>query len=119
MNDDVVIRAEGVKKLYRTGNEDLWALKGVDLDIRRGEFLSLMGPSGSGKSTFFNQIGGLDRPTEGRVIFDDRHVGLPSVPVAIRNAWCSQPFDGGEFLGVPARPGLSLGDERVQLGELN
>ncbi len=72
--EDIIIRTENVKKLYVTGEEELWALKGVDLDVYRGEFLSIMGPSGSGKSTFFNQIGALDRPTEGRVIFDGQSI---------------------------------------------
>jgi putative ABC transport system ATP-binding protein len=71
---DVLIRTENVKKLYRLIGEDVWALKGVSLDILRGEFLSIMGPSGSGKSTFFNQIGALDQPTEGRVLFDGQSV---------------------------------------------
>jgi putative ABC transport system ATP-binding protein len=70
MNADAIIRTENVKKLYRLGDEEVWALKGVTLDIRRGEFLSIMGPSGSGKSTLFNQIGALDIPTEGRVFFE-------------------------------------------------
>ena len=74
MASDTIIRTENVKKRYVTGDEVLWALKGIDLDIRRGEFISIMGPSGSGKSTFFNQIGALDVPTEGRVIFDGQSV---------------------------------------------
>ena len=71
MSDDVIIRAIDVKRRYVTGGEEVWALRGITLDIRRGEFLSIMGPSGSGKSTFFNQIGALDVPTEGRVLFDN------------------------------------------------
>ena len=74
MASDIIIRTENVKKLYITGEEELWALKGINLDIYRGEFISIMGPSGSGKSTFFNQIGALDVPTEGRVIFDGHSV---------------------------------------------
>jgi putative ABC transport system ATP-binding protein len=74
MPDEVLIRCEDVRKLYRTGAEEVWALKGVTLDIYRGEFLSIMGPSGSGKSTLFNQIGALDRPTEGRVFFEGHSV---------------------------------------------
>jgi putative ABC transport system ATP-binding protein len=74
MSDEVIIRAENVKKLYRVGGEELWALKGISLDVFRGEFLSLMGPSGSGKSTLFNQLGALDRPTEGRVFFGGQSV---------------------------------------------
>jgi len=69
-----LIRAEGVKKLYKLIGEDVWALKGLDLEVFKGEFLSIMGPSGSGKSTFFNQIGALDQPTEGRVIFDEQSI---------------------------------------------
>lgn len=71
---DHIIRTENVKKLYVTGDEELWALKGVSLDVKRGEFISIMGPSGSGKSTFFNQVGALDRPTEGRVLFENQSV---------------------------------------------
>lgn len=71
---DVIIRAENVKKLYRLPGEDVWALKGVSLEINRSEFISIMGPSGSGKSTFFNQIGALDRPTEGRVFFEGQSI---------------------------------------------
>jgi putative ABC transport system ATP-binding protein len=70
MSQDIIIRTENVKKLYRLGDEEVWALKGISIDIRRGEFLSIMGPSGSGKSTFFNQIGALDVPTEGKVFFE-------------------------------------------------
>jgi putative ABC transport system ATP-binding protein len=69
-----IIRAEDVKKLYRLGDEEVWALKGISLRIERGEFVSIMGPSGSGKSTLFNQIGALDKPTEGRVFFDGHSV---------------------------------------------
>ena len=74
MSAEVLIKVENVKKRYRTGDEELWALKGVDLEIYRGEFLSIMGPSGSGKSTLFNQIGALDVPTEGKVFFEHASV---------------------------------------------
>jgi putative ABC transport system ATP-binding protein len=71
MNDqDVILRAINVKKRYNAGGQEVWALRGITLDIARGEFISIMGPSGSGKSTFFNQLGALDVPTEGRVLFD-------------------------------------------------
>ena len=68
--DDVILRAEDIKKRYEMGEEVVWALRGVSLDVFRGEFLSIMGPSGSGKSTLFNQIGALDVPTEGKVFFE-------------------------------------------------
>jgi putative ABC transport system ATP-binding protein len=74
MNSDALIRVENVKKRYKTGHEDVWALKGVSLEVQRGEFLSIMGPSGSGKSTLFNQIGALDVPTEGKVFFENQSV---------------------------------------------
>ena len=65
-----VIRAVDVKKVYKMGDSETHALRGVTLDVRRGEYLSIMGPSGSGKSTFFNMIGGLDKPTAGKVYID-------------------------------------------------
>lgn len=71
---DVIVSAAGVKRRYKMGEEVVWALAGVDLDIQRGEYLSIMGPSGSGKSTLFNMIGGLDRPTEGTVMINGNDV---------------------------------------------
>ena len=61
---------EGVKKYYYMGSEVVKALDGVDLEIKRGEYISIMGPSGSGKTTLFNVVGGLDKPTSGRVFID-------------------------------------------------
>jgi putative ABC transport system ATP-binding protein len=68
---DHVVRVIDVRKEYTRGAEVVHALCGVDMDIRRGEYLSIMGPSGSGKSTLFNMIGGLDKPTSGMVFIDD------------------------------------------------
>lgn len=69
---DIVIRAIDVKRYYHgTGGTVTKALDGVDLDVFRGEYLSIMGPSGSGKSTLFNMIGGIDCPTEGMVFIDE------------------------------------------------
>ncbi len=65
------IRCVGVKRHYRRGEETVCALDGVDLTIRRGEFVSIMGPSGSGKSTLFNCMGALDQPTDGSVFVDE------------------------------------------------
>ncbi|MCS6777849.1 MAG: ABC transporter ATP-binding protein [Chloroherpetonaceae bacterium] len=69
--NEYVVRTKGLVKIYTMGDEVLRALNGVDLDIRRGEYISIMGPSGSGKSTLFNAIGGLDRPDEGSVFIND------------------------------------------------
>ncbi|AKF81378.1 ABC transporter ATP-binding protein [Myxococcus fulvus] len=63
---DVVIRVEGLRKDYTMGSEVVRALRGVDLTIRRNEYVAVMGPSGSGKSTFMNLIGCLDVPSEGQ-----------------------------------------------------
>ncbi len=70
MAEDITIKAEGVVKEYRMGGTVLQALKGVDLEIARGEYISIMGPSGSGKSTLFNMVGALDNPTTGTVYID-------------------------------------------------
>jgi putative ABC transport system ATP-binding protein len=69
-----VIRAEGLTKLYRMGEVDVHALRGVDLTLYEGEFLVLLGPSGSGKSTLLNILGGLDAPTSGHVFYGDREL---------------------------------------------
>jgi len=71
---DVIISARGVTRVYHMGGEVVHALRGIDLDIYRGEYLSIMGPSGSGKSTLFNMIGGLDRPSAGQVLLDGRDI---------------------------------------------
>ena len=64
-------RGSGLSKIYRTGETEVHALRGVDLTIPAGEILVLLGPSGSGKSTLLNIIGGLDRPTEGTLFYRD------------------------------------------------
>lgn len=66
---DLVIDIEGVTKLYRMGTEIVHALRGVEMQIHRGEYLAVMGPSGSGKSTLMNMLGCLDTPTAGRYEF--------------------------------------------------
>jgi len=70
-NRQVVVRARDVKKVYNLGHEQVHALRGVTLEIYAGEYMSIMGPSGSGKSTFFNMIGGLAKPSSGKVFIDE------------------------------------------------
>lgn len=71
---DIVVKTEDVVKEYRMGSNVLRALDGINIEIQRGEYISLMGPSGSGKSTLFNMIGALDRPTEGQVYIDGQNM---------------------------------------------
>jgi putative ABC transport system ATP-binding protein len=66
-----IVRVVGVTKSFTMGKVEVRALKGVDLEIYSGEYISIMGPSGSGKSTLFNMIGGLDKPTDGKVFIDE------------------------------------------------
>ncbi len=67
----VLIRTRALKKHYRMGEVVTEALRGINIELYRGEFICVMGPSGSGKSTFFNMVGGLDSPTSGRVFIDE------------------------------------------------
>ena len=65
LEDNIVIRTYGLRKTYVMGDQQIHAVNGVDVEIRYGEYVALMGPSGSGKSTFMNLIGALDTPTAG------------------------------------------------------
>jgi putative ABC transport system ATP-binding protein len=67
-----VVRLEKVSKVYDRGASSISALRGISLEVTKGQFLAVMGPSGSGKSTLLNIISGLDRPTEGDVLIDGR-----------------------------------------------
>jgi putative ABC transport system ATP-binding protein len=70
-----MIRCIDVRKVYRQGKNEIIALDGVSLDIARGEFAVIMGPSGSGKSTLLHLVGGLDRPSSGELLVDQRLLG--------------------------------------------
>ncbi|HEX2260452.1 MAG TPA: ABC transporter ATP-binding protein [Candidatus Binatia bacterium] len=70
-----MIRCIEVRKVYRQGKNEIIALDGVSLEIAKGEFAVIMGPSGSGKSTLLHLIGGLDRPTSGELLVDQRLIG--------------------------------------------
>ena len=74
MSEAPIIRVRGLRKVYQTGKVYVEALRGVDLDVPSGEFLSIVGPSGSGKSTLFHIIGGLTPPSGGEVVVADRNV---------------------------------------------
>lgn len=69
-----IIQAEGVKKIYQVGSTEVRALDGVDVEIKKGDFVALMGPSGSGKSTLMNVLGCLDTPTMGHYVLNGQDV---------------------------------------------
>jgi putative ABC transport system ATP-binding protein len=71
---DSIISIRGLKKTYHTGDVEVQALRGVDLEVRRGEFLAIVGHSGSGKSTLFNVIGGLTPASGGNVLINGRDI---------------------------------------------
>lgn len=74
----VIFHICGVTKIYRMGEVEVFALRAIDLDLYKGEFVVLLGPSGSGKSTLLNILGGLDVPSEGQVFFRDRDLTYAS-----------------------------------------
>lgn len=71
---DYVIQLEDVWKIYQMDSVQVPALRGIHLDIKRGEFLAILGPSGSGKSTLLNMIGSLDIPTKGKIFLDGQNI---------------------------------------------
>jgi len=74
MDSDTFLRAEQIRKEYRQGQKALEVLRGIDLTVRRGEFIAVMGPSGSGKSTLLHVLGGLDQPSSGTIRVDDKEI---------------------------------------------
>ncbi len=96
----MIIRTRQLRKVYRVGVERIHALRGVDLDIDRNEFVAIMGSSGSGKSTLMNIIGCLDRPTSGTFELDGRDTSRINVRdlAIVRNAWVGFVFQSFELL---------------------
>jgi len=85
--NEIIIETRGLRKEYQMGSETIYALRGVDLQIKRNEYVAVMGPSGSGKSTLMNLIGCLDTPTAGEYVLNGQTVqGLEDDELArIRN----------------------------------
>src|SRR5256885_2641820 len=98
--EGAVIRVEDVHKYYELGETRVHALRGVSLDIERGEFVAIMGASGSGKSTFMNILGCLDRPSSGRYLLEDVDVSQHDkrALAAIRNRKIGFVFQGFNLL---------------------
>ena len=69
-----ILRVENLTKIYGKGENEVWALDGVSFSVNKGEFIAVIGPSGSGKSTLLHILGGVDRPTSGRVLMDGKDV---------------------------------------------
>ena len=72
--NDVIIKTEGLEMRYRTDLMETMALNSVDLEIKKGEFISIMGPSGCGKSTLLNILGMLDQPSAGDYFFEGQNI---------------------------------------------
>lgn len=95
-----VIRVRDLHKVYKMGDIEVVALRGINLDIQRGEFVAVMGASGSGKSTFMNILGCLDRPTKGTYFLGGQDVGSlsPDERAQIRNHRIGFVFQGFNLL---------------------
>ena len=72
MANDTIIQCDNLVKIYKTKDIEVLALQGLDMQIERGELMAIIGNSGAGKSTFLNMIGGLDRPSAGKLIVDGK-----------------------------------------------
>lgn len=73
-----MIKLENVEKVYKSGSVETWGLRQVNLEIKKGEFLSIMGPSGAGKSTMINILGGMDKVTKGKYFFEGEEISTYS-----------------------------------------
>ncbi len=97
-----ILSAEGVRKIYRTGEVEVEALKGLDLSVNRGELVSVMGPSGSGKTTLLNCLSGLDAIDGGRVTVDGRDLFAMSDAARTTHRATSMGFIFQAFNLIPA-----------------
>ncbi|MBQ8597875.1 MAG: ABC transporter ATP-binding protein, partial [Lachnospiraceae bacterium] len=73
-DDELMVKADGLVKIYKTKETEVLALQGLDMEVRKGELTALIGNSGSGKSTFLNMIGGIDRPSAGSLWVDGKNL---------------------------------------------
>lgn len=71
---DIMVQADNLVKIYKTDEIEVVALQGLDLSVEKGEFMAIIGSSGSGKSTFLNMLGGLDRPSAGKLFVDNKNL---------------------------------------------
>jgi putative ABC transport system ATP-binding protein len=85
VNDDLIVQASGVHKVYHTGQVSVPALRGVDLSVWRGEMVAIMGPSGSGKTTLLNCLSGLDTADQGQIAIEG--ISLPGMSDRERTAY--------------------------------
>src|SRR2546429_3538913 len=76
--NEALLSVRGLHKTYKLGRRELHVLRGVDLEIRRGDFLAMRGASGAGKSTLLHCLGGLDTPTAGEILFDGKNLAALS-----------------------------------------
>ena len=74
MNSNTLVKAKQVTKIYKTGKVKVKALRGVDIEFNKGDFVAIVGPSGSGKTTFLNLVGALDVVTDGELIVLDNNI---------------------------------------------
>jgi putative ABC transport system ATP-binding protein len=97
-----ILRAEGVRKIYRTGEIEVEALRGLDLTVQHGELVSVMGPSGSGKTTLLNCLSGLDAIDDGRVMVDGKDLFAMSDAARTTHRATSMGFIFQAFNLIPA-----------------
>ena len=129
----MLISTQNLKKNYRVGSETVSALKGIDLSVERGEFLSIMGPSGSGKTTLMNIIGCLDSPSKGNYFLNGKLVSdlkddelakirnqeigfvFQSFNLLARNSALSNVLLPTKYAGLDAKKSLSVAKEMLEL----